>query len=161
MFHHFCDFVNLYVTNHMNGSFSTDVQIIAYDTVSFIQRWLHPLFVCLQSTIGAFAAKKRCRVQDGLWDRSELSSPNSNSSVRAERSFAIRYLNVVVKPLCGNLDICLNYYFRSRNSVRVLAVAESISVAKNPSTRMHLMSQLMLWENIHAVCSLTPLVDWL
>ena len=30
---------------------------------------------------------------------SELSSPNFNSSVRAERSFAIRYLNVVIKPL--------------------------------------------------------------
>ena len=29
-----------------------------------------------------------------------------NSSARAERSFAIRYLNVVIKPLCGNLDIC-------------------------------------------------------
>jgi len=54
---------------------------------------------------------------------SELSSPNFNSSVRAERSFAIRYLNVVIKPLCGNLDICLNYYFRSRNSVRVLSIA--------------------------------------
>jgi len=38
---------------------------------------------------------------------SELSSPNYNSSVRAVRSFAIRYLNVVMKPLCGNLDICL------------------------------------------------------
>jgi len=36
---------------------------------------------------------------------SELSSPNFNSSVRAERSFAFRYLNVVIKPLCGNLDI--------------------------------------------------------
>jgi len=35
---------------------------------------------------------------------SELSSPNFNSSVRAER-----YLNVVIKPLCGNLEICLNY----------------------------------------------------
>jgi len=40
---------------------------------------------------------------------SELSSPNFNSSVRAERSFVIRYLSVVIKPLCGNLDICLNY----------------------------------------------------
>ena len=39
---------------------------------------------------------------------SELSSPNFNSSVRAVRSFAIRYLNVV-KPLCGNLDFCWNY----------------------------------------------------
>ena len=40
-------------------------------------------------------------------NESELSSPNFNSSVRAERSFAIRYLNVVIKPLCGNLDIFL------------------------------------------------------
>jgi len=55
---------------------------------------------------------------------SELCSPNFNSSIRAERSFAIRYLIVVTKPLCGNLDICLNCYFRSRNSVRVLSVAD-------------------------------------
>ena len=40
---------------------------------------------------------------------SELSSPNFNSSVRAERSFVIRYLNVGINPLCGNLDMCLNY----------------------------------------------------
>jgi len=40
---------------------------------------------------------------------SELSSPNFNSSVRAEQSFVTRYPNVVIKPLCSNLDICLNY----------------------------------------------------
>ena len=40
---------------------------------------------------------------------SELSSLNFNSSFRAEQSFAIRYPNVVIKSLCGNLDICLNY----------------------------------------------------
>ena len=34
---------------------------------------------------------------------SELSSPNFNSSVRAERSFAIRYPNVVIKPLAETL----------------------------------------------------------
>ena len=55
---------------------------------------------------------------------SELSSPNFNSSVRADRSFAIRYLIVVIKPLCGNVDICLNYYFRSRNPVCVLSVPD-------------------------------------
>ena len=59
---------------------------------------------------------------------SEVSSPNFNSLVRAERSFAIRYPIVVIKPLCGNFDICLNYlanaYFRSQNSVRVLSVAD-------------------------------------
>ena len=42
---------------------------------------------------------------------SELSSPNFNSSVGAERSFAIRYPNVIIKPLRGNLDIRLNHYF--------------------------------------------------
>jgi len=41
---------------------------------------------------------------------SELSSPNFNSSVRAEQSFAIPYPNVVIKLLCGNIDICLNYH---------------------------------------------------
>jgi len=38
---------------------------------------------------------------------SELSSPKFNSSIRAEWSFTIRYLNVVIMPLCGNLDIWL------------------------------------------------------
>ena len=34
------------------------------------------------------------------------------------------YLNVIIKPLCGSLGVCLNYCFRSRNSVRVLSVAD-------------------------------------
>ncbi|KAM8930060.1 EGF domain-specific O-linked N-acetylglucosamine transferase [Pelodytes ibericus] len=32
MYHHFCDFVNLYITQHVNNSFSTDIQIIMWDT---------------------------------------------------------------------------------------------------------------------------------
>lgn len=32
LYHHFCDFVNLYVTQHMNGSFNTDVNIVMWDT---------------------------------------------------------------------------------------------------------------------------------
>ena len=40
----------------------------------------------------------------------ELSSLNFKSSVRVEQSFAIYNPNVVIKSLCGNLDICLNYY---------------------------------------------------
>ncbi|XP_067929954.1 EGF domain-specific O-linked N-acetylglucosamine transferase-like [Watersipora subatra] len=33
MFHHFCDFVNVYVSQHLNGtSFPSDVQIITWDT---------------------------------------------------------------------------------------------------------------------------------
>eukprot|EP00794_Sanderia_malayensis_P012818 gene12818-14131_t len=35
MFHHFCDFINLYASQHINGSFSTDIQIVMWDTSSF------------------------------------------------------------------------------------------------------------------------------
>ncbi|XP_013380466.1 EGF domain-specific O-linked N-acetylglucosamine transferase isoform X2 [Lingula anatina] len=32
MYHHFCDFFNLYMSQHMNNSFDTDVNIIMWDT---------------------------------------------------------------------------------------------------------------------------------
>ncbi|KAJ7998974.1 hypothetical protein DPEC_G00210560 [Dallia pectoralis] len=32
MYHHFCDFVNLYVSQHINNSFSRDVYILMWDT---------------------------------------------------------------------------------------------------------------------------------
>lgn len=34
MYHHFCDYVNLYVSQHVNNSFSKDVNIIIWNTVS-------------------------------------------------------------------------------------------------------------------------------
>ena len=33
MYHHFCDFFNLYVTMHVNGSFNTDVNIVLWEEV--------------------------------------------------------------------------------------------------------------------------------
>ncbi|ELK07757.1 hypothetical protein PAL_GLEAN10022130 [Pteropus alecto] len=35
MYHHFCDFINLYITQHVNNSFSTDVYIVMWDTSSY------------------------------------------------------------------------------------------------------------------------------
>ncbi|KAK7499958.1 hypothetical protein BaRGS_00008806, partial [Batillaria attramentaria] len=35
MYHHFCDYVNLYVSQHVNNSFSRDVKIIIWRTVCF------------------------------------------------------------------------------------------------------------------------------
>uniref|UniRef100_A0A2K5K032 EGF domain-specific O-linked N-acetylglucosamine transferase n=1 Tax=Colobus angolensis palliatus TaxID=336983 RepID=A0A2K5K032_COLAP len=32
MYHHFCDFINLYITQHVNNSFGTDVYIVMWDT---------------------------------------------------------------------------------------------------------------------------------
>eukprot|EP00058_Branchiostoma_floridae_P014210 XP_002599698.1 hypothetical protein BRAFLDRAFT_119381 [Branchiostoma floridae] len=33
MYHHFCDYINLYASQHINGSFSQDVNIIMWDTL--------------------------------------------------------------------------------------------------------------------------------
>lgn len=33
MYHHFCDFLNVYLTQHLNGSFSRDVRLLFWDTV--------------------------------------------------------------------------------------------------------------------------------
>ncbi|CAB1314819.1 unnamed protein product, partial [Coregonus sp. 'balchen'] len=35
MYHHFCDFVNLYISQHINNSFSRDINILMWDTVCF------------------------------------------------------------------------------------------------------------------------------
>uniref|UniRef100_A0A3B3DCH5 EGF domain-specific O-linked N-acetylglucosamine (GlcNAc) transferase n=1 Tax=Oryzias melastigma TaxID=30732 RepID=A0A3B3DCH5_ORYME len=32
MYHHFCDFVNLYISQHINNSFSSDILIVMWDT---------------------------------------------------------------------------------------------------------------------------------
>ena len=35
MYHHFCDYFNLYVTQHVNGTyFGTDVNIVLWESVS-------------------------------------------------------------------------------------------------------------------------------
>lgn len=65
MYHHFCDFLNLYASQHVNGSFSTDVFIVMWDTSSlpygdiFTEVWnaftRHPL-----KRLSDFAGKKVC-----------------------------------------------------------------------------------------------------
>ena len=34
LYHHYCDFFNLYASQHINGSFDDDINIIIWDTVS-------------------------------------------------------------------------------------------------------------------------------
>lgn len=44
MYHHFCDFVNLYITQHVNNSFGTDVNVVMWDTVSSSGKvWSSPI----------------------------------------------------------------------------------------------------------------------
>jgi len=78
MYHHFCDFVNLYASQHLNQSFDLDVQIIMWDTSSmqygdfFDVTWSafsrHPILslhelsgrrVCLRSAMMPLLARMR------------------------------------------------------------------------------------------------------
>ncbi|KAH7730643.1 EGF domain-specific O-linked N-acetylglucosamine transferase-like protein [Aphelenchoides avenae] len=53
MYHHFCDFINLYASQFVNGSFSQDVDILWWDTYS--GGFVDPLF---GDTWRAFSAYK-------------------------------------------------------------------------------------------------------
>jgi protein O-GlcNAc transferase len=34
LYHHYCDFFNLYASQHVNNSFDKDINIVIWDTVS-------------------------------------------------------------------------------------------------------------------------------
>ena len=44
LYDHFIDFLNIYMTQHMNGSFSTDINIMVWYTVSIKCIWPWPNF---------------------------------------------------------------------------------------------------------------------
>ena len=47
---------------------------------------------------------------------------------KGERSFTMRYSNIIIESLCGNLDVCRNYhtnaYSQSRKSVCMISVTD-------------------------------------
>lgn len=43
MYHRFCDFLNLYLSQHVNNSYDSDIQIINWDTVG---EYFTHYFVC-------------------------------------------------------------------------------------------------------------------
>jgi len=99
--------------------------------IPFDDRWIRVLVTEILEKFRSRTRKhtvtvrKRCWVLDRLWSDQSCPFPcNLNSSVKAKRSYAIRYLSEVIKPLCGNLEICLNYYFRLRDSIRMLPVVD-------------------------------------
>ena len=49
MYHHFCDFFNLYATQHVNGSFDTDVNIVLWEKVSAFENYLVCNFTLLKA----------------------------------------------------------------------------------------------------------------
>ncbi|KAL8606145.1 hypothetical protein ACOMHN_067128 [Nucella lapillus] len=78
MYHHFCDYINLYVSQHLNGTFSTDVHVFLWDTsghmmsTMFVETWKafsdHPPLllnqydgktVCFKQAVFSFLARMR------------------------------------------------------------------------------------------------------
>ncbi|XP_055952447.1 EGF domain-specific O-linked N-acetylglucosamine transferase-like [Argiope bruennichi] len=63
MYHHFCDFLNLYATLHLNQTFSTNIHILIWDTIPYFSNFeivwkaftQHPLM-----NLGSFKGKKVC-----------------------------------------------------------------------------------------------------
>lgn len=61
MYHHFCDFFNLYVSQHVNKScFDRDIQIVMWDTVSQCSCWLVACKFMLRKHYGKQARLSVC-----------------------------------------------------------------------------------------------------
>ncbi|XP_071081887.1 EGF domain-specific O-linked N-acetylglucosamine transferase-like [Haliotis cracherodii] len=128
MFHHFCDYVNLYLSQHFNNSFSTDVNIVMWDTSGFhygdffSATWKvfsdHPIIplqqydgkrVCFKEAVFSFLARTRL----GLYYNMPLVNGCEGSGlIRAFSQHTIHRLDV---PQDGPL----------RNKVRVTVLARN------------------------------------
>ncbi|KAK7102557.1 EGF domain-specific O-linked N-acetylglucosamine transferase-like [Littorina saxatilis] len=58
MYHHFCDYVNLYVSQHFNNSFSTDANVLIWDTSG------HLMSTMFAETWRAFTDRTPLRLKD-------------------------------------------------------------------------------------------------
>ena len=66
LYHHFCDFFNLYASQHINGSFSQDVYIINWDTVSWVAH--SKIFILFSShSIVKMIVERCCKVSLKFW----------------------------------------------------------------------------------------------
>lgn len=91
MYHHFCDFLNLYATLHLNGSFSRNVQIIAWDTSGANY---HDLFA---ETWQAFTSKPVIFIKD--FDGRKICFRDVVFSLLARMRYGL-YYNTPLVPDC-------------------------------------------------------------
>lgn len=145
LYHHFCDFINLYVSQHMNNSFSTDVYIVMWDTSAmdygdlfkvtwqvFSEHKVIPLVqfdgkrVCFKDAIFSFLPRMRY----GLYYNMPLVPGCVGSSmVRAFSQHVLHRLNVIQEgPLPEKVRITL--LSRSTQYRKILNVDELVSALK-------------------------------
>ncbi|KAK3769696.1 hypothetical protein RRG08_004947 [Elysia crispata] len=129
MYHHFCDFVNLYASQHLNNSFNTDVSIIMWDTTTlpygdfFSVTWKaftdHPIIplsdldgkkVCIKDAVFPLLARMRY----GLYYNMPLMPGCVGSSlVKAFSEHVLHRLNV---PQAGPHNEKIRVTLLSRNT---------------------------------------------
>ena len=58
MYHHFCDFINLYISQHTNDSFTKDIQIVLWDTSR------HDYWSFFSDTWNAFTSNRLIHIKE-------------------------------------------------------------------------------------------------
>lgn len=153
MYHHFCDFINLYVSQHMNNSFSKDVQIILWDTSRndywsfFSPTWTaftsHRLIhmkefegkrVCFQNVIFSFLA----RMFYGFYYNMPLIPGCTDTSLfRSFQQYMIHRLRIPqFGPMKSN-QIRITLLNRTTEFRQILNVNEIVEHLKNTSKKSH------------------------
>ncbi|XP_061641891.1 EGF domain-specific O-linked N-acetylglucosamine transferase isoform X2 [Phyllopteryx taeniolatus] len=145
MYHHFCDFVNLYISQHINNSFSADINIIMWDTSFyeygdlFRETWK----VFSQSDIihlKTYDSKKVCfkdaffsllpRMRYGLFYNTPLVSDCSSEGMfRAFSQHVLHRLNILQNgPMAGRVRVTL--LGRSTEYRRIINQNELVNALK-------------------------------
>lgn len=147
MFHHFCDFVNLYASQHVNGSFSRDIFIVMWDTspmsygdffhdtwkaftdhpIIYLNTWDHKK-VCIEDAVFSLLARMRY----GLYYNMPLIPGCYGSGLfRAFSQHILHRLNITQNgPLESKIRVTLlarsTKYRRILNQEEVVAALKSV-----------------------------------
>ncbi|KRZ20420.1 EGF domain-specific O-linked N-acetylglucosamine transferase, partial [Trichinella pseudospiralis] len=97
MYHHFCDFINLYLSQHLNGSFHQDVDIILWDTN------VSPYFDMFRETWLAFTTKPLIDLQD--FDGKRVCFREVMFPILARKVFGLYYNMPMAVDWCKRLAI--------------------------------------------------------
>ena len=167
MYHHFCDFVNLYASQHLNGSFSRDLELVRWDTGTMYYQDLfesvwevftrHPV-----RSLSEFAGKTLCireamfsllpRMFYGLFFNMPLVPQCYGSGLmKAFSRHALSRLNISRRPLDRQVQVTLvprNTKFRNiLNQEELVAALKTVgsinlTVAEYNPRRLSFLQQL-------------------
>ncbi|CAN8004720.1 unnamed protein product [Ixodes pacificus] len=152
MYHHFCDFVNLYASMHFNNTFGRDFDILLWDTLpyrgNFAPMWrafidgeprtlskLRGRKVCFREALFAFLP----RMIFGLYYNMPLVPGCSGSGLfRAFNRHVLHRLGVAAKPPDGDIRVTL--LSRKTKHRRIVNEQEAIAAARTlPGVRVRLV----------------------